>query len=114
MQHWKPHKHAGTTGGTTTWTQDARLFWKVAGSENVDVKRFPNGFGAGTDVQPVVDAAHVEANGVDAQSQFLGAALVEVTLRQKLQDAHLARRKIEVHLGATLRAISGDIGAPLV
>ena len=73
------------------------------------------------DVQSVVDPAHVETDRIDAQSELFGATFVAVTFGQKLQNPHLAWRQLDIRLAGrgywrkampTLRAISGDIGAP--
>ena len=68
----KPHKDVGGTAGL-------RFFREPARAGDSAPETFPYGLGAGMDVQPVVDLAHMETDRIDAQAEHFGAGLVTVT-----------------------------------
>ncbi len=56
-------------------------------------QKFGHGFGAGADLELLVDAADVGVDGLVADAQFVGDLLVEEALAQQIQHFLLARGK---------------------
>ena len=68
------------------YSTDVCLFWVGGGcrSENEAVAEgLAHGFGFGVDVQLIVNAADVIADGVDADVQLFGGAAVPVALQRR-------------------------------
>lgn len=63
------------------------------GAQSISPKILHRGFGAGMDVEFVVDGAQVIAEGVDADSQVAGDFFVEVALGKEGENFLFTRRQ---------------------